>query len=316
MQFFVADRFLVGVLLFCFFRVYRRFRCVALRLRRLLCRVFVLSGFALLIERFIKVRVKRAHRVFHGLRIQFFARDVRNGRNGRGGGSCKHFSARHQRVKRALRIRLHHAAFVIVNGIVALLKRIVKRLYKLRLRFAFTLLRLVCPGRLGVRFRSALPLVRAATVFHREFRCVADSRLALRHGNLRLELRGCFRYGFARFFRHRIRFFRHLRQLRLLRGRALEPVFRQRAVLNAIDVLHQQRGVFARVRQRGVAEFADRFIKRVSVQSRFGAVDLTIFYKLGKSRRRNFQLVGVLFEHGVKRIHHLFIFAFDDLRVA
>ena len=154
--------------------VFRRgfgLRGSALRLRYLLRRNLVLRGLAGRLECFIKVRVKGARGVRHRLWRELFAHECRRGRDCDGCRSGKRCTARHHRVKLAFHVRLRHAALVVMNRIIALDIRVVEGLGKLRLRFAFALMRFVAPRGFGVWLHDALTLVRSVAVLHRKLRC-------------------------------------------------------------------------------------------------------------------------------------------------
>ena len=265
-----------------------------------LLRHFILRKLAARLKRIGEKLVKRAHGVVLLLCRQMFRNQRARGGNGSRAKRAR-CVVRQQRVKRAFDIRLRDTALLGAYHIIARNKRIVKRLGKLRLRFRFALLLFVAPCRLGEG--NCHLLVRAAAVFARE------------HGRYLLRFRrrnGFCDSGFRLIgricFRFRTLFFRARRRRLLL--------FRQGAVLDAVDVLHQKRWVFARVGKVCVAELADGFVKRVSIQPHFRAVNLAMLHKLGKACRRDLQLACVLLQHGVEGVDHLFVFALDDLRVA
>ena len=261
------------------------FRYIAFGGLRLFRRRLILRRFAARLQRLVEIFIHRAGNIRHR-----FCGDVRHERRAAERNRGRRFPRRllsgHDLVKGTLRVLLSRGAFFVPDGVVRRRIVVVINARKLRLRFAHAPLLPVGPCPLGIRLIHLL-FVRAAAVFHREFRHL--------HGHL------------PRFGRCLFR--------RCLRG-GLDPILRQRAVLDAVDVLHQQRRIAACVRQGCLAQLADRFIEGVAVQPHLRAVDLAVFHKLAKARRRDLQLARVLLEHGVKRIHHLLILALDDLRVA
>ncbi|MPM63966.1 hypothetical protein SDC9_110851 [bioreactor metagenome] len=199
--------------------------------------------------------------------------------------------------------RLHRALLRELAGIRADDKTtvhigILKCLCELRLRFTLTFLRLVYPSRLRIRLGGCLSLIRAIAVLHREDR--------LLHGK---QLR-CLRFPFL----HRLAFVLFF-SLCATRRALLHKVLRQRTVLDAIDILHQHRGVPACVREASVVEYANRLIKRIAIHPDFRRIDFAILYKLRKPRSSYLQLGCILREHGVERLHHLLIFALDNLNI-
>ena len=175
----------------------------------------------------------------------------------------------------------------------ALCKRVVKRFGKLRLRLTLALLRLICPSRLRIGLLRRAARIRPAAVLNRKFRFQFRRALCI----------GC---GFA---------FRFCFRLRSL-GERLLFLLRQMPVLDAVDVLHQQRRILARIRQGGLVARADGLVKRIPIQPRLRVVDLVVLHKRGKAHRSALQLARVLLDYGVERIYHLFVFTLDDLRVA
>ena len=223
-------------------------------------------------------------------------------------------------------------------------EKFVKSPFRLRLRFLPAGVGCVLPRGAGIRngfgasrLRRALRLLRGEVFVKRVF---GLSRRDGAFACLHLEI-GWLKYGFKCLRKLRLRFalalcvfilpgllgirlflrmillyalvggygaFRALLCAEILRGW-------HRPLLQLVNIPHQRCGISIRIRQARVVERANRLVERLAVEFYFGRFNLAPADKFGEAIRGLAQLVCVLFQHRVKRVHEFLVFAFDDLRV-